>query len=173
MSGKVTKPKKGYPLGALPLSEDERLKHLAAVGNVASEWAWFELWLDMKTLEMGDIPLETGICLTSQIAGAGRKLDAYIALATHLGTKVSPKEFQKYAKETTNLSERRNRVVHDPWLIEEGTPPTRLEATARKKLRFLVIPFSTEHTNNLADEIRDHLLRFNDIHRRVMEDVRT
>ena len=56
-------------------------KHYTAIGEVAALWAIFEANLDMTIWGMiGIVEREKAICITSQIAGTARKLDAIIAL---------------------------------------------------------------------------------------------
>jgi hypothetical protein len=69
----------------------------------------------MSALMLAQIPQQTGLCLTAQIGGSARKLDAYIAIARLRGADKFMGELDALAKATTALSERRNRVVHDPW----------------------------------------------------------
>ncbi len=72
--------------------------HFAAVGAVASAWSTFELLLDAATLVLGNIPRQIGYCLTAQVIGAARKLDAYIAIARLRGANRFMKELDQFAK---------------------------------------------------------------------------
>ena len=60
------------------------IDHYAMIGMIAAEWAYFESLIDRYTQRLAGIDDHVGTCLTSQIAGHARKLDAYIALAKHL-----------------------------------------------------------------------------------------
>jgi hypothetical protein len=53
-------------------------------------------------------------------------------------------KLEKFAKKAQGISEKRNRLVHDIWFFNHPEPPERLEATARKLLRFKYIPTMTE-----------------------------
>lgn len=154
--------------------DDGEMIHYAAIGSAASEWAWLEQWIDFKTLELGKIPVGTGLCLTAPIAGAGRKLDAYIALARHLGAQKSLKQLNEFAKTLTSLGERRNRIVHDPWIVNRKERAAgRLEATARKSLRFIIVPVTAAEIAKLSVEIEHHIGVFDAIHAAVVAEVRT
>lgn len=133
----------------------------------------FRIWIDAKTLELAKIKFETGLCITTQIAGPARKLDAYIAVARHLGVKKVISDLESFAKDTTSLSERRNRIVHDPWIVEKNHIPSRLEATARKTLRFLLVPVDTAEICKLCSSIKDHTERFAIIHRAIFSELNT
>jgi hypothetical protein len=128
--------------------------HYAAIGRVAAAWSYLEATIDSGSIRLADIDPRTGICLTAQIAGTGRKLDAYISLARLRG--IPPaliKQLNAFANDTNGLGERRNRSVHDVWLFKHPDSPERLEATARKLLRFQYIPTSTEDLLGLGREI--------------------
>jgi hypothetical protein len=101
------------------LTQSEEIRtHLATIGLVASSWAGFELAIDMSALAVANISQQVGLCLTAQISGSARKLDAYIAIARQRGAdKNFLQELNTLAKETTALAERRNRAVHDPWFF--------------------------------------------------------
>jgi hypothetical protein len=54
--------------------ETEANKHYAAIGLVTANWSFFEVLLDMWIHRFADTSADIGVCLTSQIAGSGRKL---------------------------------------------------------------------------------------------------
>jgi hypothetical protein len=167
------KPTSPINLSAMSLEAQANvLAHFTAVGVVACEWAGFELILDQSIIEMGRIPEDSGMCLTSQIAGPARKLDAYIALVRLRGGVAFLKELEAFAKDTTALSERRNRVVHDPWLqFTEGGVASRLETTARRILRHRFVETTRGELVRLCDDIASHANRFCQLHSRILEAV--
>jgi hypothetical protein len=131
------------------------LEHYAAIGKVAANWAALELIVDSACWVLAGVADEPGVCLTSQVAGIQRKLDALTAL---LRFREKPenlvKQVNKIAKDARGLSERRNRVVHDPW--QTGGllgGPHRLEASARAKLVFESVPMGTGEVIALVDDI--------------------
>jgi hypothetical protein len=156
----------------IDIYSNEAAPHFAAIGRVAEEWAWFEMWVDTKTLELAGIPFERGVCLTAQISGSARKLNAYIATARYLGAQETAiKQLNKFAKETTGLAERRNRIVHDPWLWEKGSVPSMLEVTAQKVLRYHVVPVPTESIDKLARSIMEHTSNFDALHKKIVTEI--
>jgi hypothetical protein len=130
--------------------------HYAALGRVAAAWAFSEAGVDTACVRLADMAPERGICFTAQIAGIGKKLDAFIALARLWPL---PKELierlDKFAKRAQGISEKRNRLVHDIWFFNHPEPPERLEATARKLLRFEYIPTKVDDILKTAWEISD------------------
>jgi hypothetical protein len=85
-------------------SNDLTAAHYAAIGRVAAEWAALETVIDSASLRLAQIEPRIGVCLTSQIAGWSRKLDAYIALARLYGaTSVIISKLNAFANEQTAL----------------------------------------------------------------------
>ena len=145
--------------------------HLAAVGLVATAWAMFEFQIDFSSLQLGKIPQSAGVCLTAQVIGPGRKLDAYIAIARLRGANKFMEELDKFARNAIQIGERRNRVVHDAWYLTGRSVPKRLEITARRILKAGFVESGTLQLIDLAVEIHDISNRFQDIHKRVMASI--
>ena len=129
-------------------------KHYAAIGRIAASWSYFEAIVDGATLKFGEIDIPIGICLTAQIVGPTRKLDAFIALARYKGiSKRLLEDLLAFAKDARGLGEQRNRTIHDVWYFTPNSPH-RVEATATKVLRLLHIPVTTEELLRLDQNIR-------------------
>jgi hypothetical protein len=146
-------------------------KHYTAVGMVAGTWASFELTIDNHALELAKIPYDPGNCFTAQIMGSANKLNAYIAIAQLCGAKRTIEALALFAKDTVKLSERRNRTVHDPWILGANESPHRYEITAKKKLRKLLVPTPTPNIEKLSTEIVAHRERFIAIDSQVKAEV--
>jgi hypothetical protein len=137
-------------------------QHYAAIGKVAANWSALELIVDSACWELAGVGDEPGVCLTSQVAGIQRKLDALTALLRlREKPEVLIKDINKFSDRARALAERRNRVVHDPWQHggSLGTPH-RVEASARKKLVFKSVPMPTDEVVALVDEIWNLTDRF-------------
>ena len=145
--------------------------HLAAIGKVAAYWSTFESTLDRLSHDLAGINSKVGMCLTAQISGTGRKLDAYIALARSRGTTKAIPELNKFANDTVGLAEQRNRIIHDSWIIVPAHPPLRLEITARKKPVADLIEHSTPEVEKLASAIVAHVKRLIDLHRQMLAEA--
>ena len=147
---------------------DAATSHFATIGSVAASWAALELKLDLSMISLGKLPQSTALCLTAQIFGPARKLDAYIAIAHLRGAnKQLLGKLEQFAKDTTSLAERRNRIVHDPWLLFTSNTPYRVETTARRRLRHLAIPMTKNAILAIAREITLHTKRFNELHTQI------
>jgi hypothetical protein len=130
--------------------------HYAAVGKVASSWALFETLLDITVWRFSNIDPKIMACVTSQVSGSGRKLDAVISLIRHIHGDAAVAPFNKFSEQTQRLAERRNRIVHDAWLIKDGVP-SRIEFTARKRVVVEAIAVDTVALTKLTEEIVSHI----------------
>lgn len=151
--------------------EKDAINHFATVGMIATAWAHIENLIDVATLELAKIPKKEGLCLTAQVIGPARKLDAYFSVARL--RKVPDKYLKKLnhtVQQTHRLSERRNRVIHDSWDIS-GETPKRLEISARKILKLEQIGVSTRELQSLALEIQAHFDDFRKLHQEILVEV--
>jgi hypothetical protein len=171
----MSEPPEIDPMNPLAWPEDKANElaelHYAAIGRVAAEWAALETTIDTMSLRIAQIQPKIGVCLTAQISGSARKLDAYIALARLFGVVKLLSKLNEFAKDTQSLAERRNRVVHDPWI--GSVNPHRLEATARRVLRLEFISVPTEQVKKLSQEITHHCVRFEKLAKEVEAEART
>jgi hypothetical protein len=144
-------------------------KHYSAIGRVAAVWSFSESLIDTQSLLLAKVNWNAGVCFTSQIAGSGRKLDAYISLARLL--KIVPqetiKQLNEFSQRTTSLAERRNRIVHDVWYFNHPDPPERLEATAKRLLRLELVPTTTQELLDFSGKIIDHSNAFDALSKRI------
>jgi hypothetical protein len=103
-------------------------KHYAAIGLVTANWSYFEAFLDMWIQRFAEIWGDVGVCLTSQIAGPARKIDALISLIRLRGVSdPSPETLDVFSKKVQGLAEQRNRVAHDLWDLSDPKLPARLK----------------------------------------------
>jgi hypothetical protein len=150
-------------------AQQKGLRHYTAIGLVAGHWSYFEAAIDAACVELAGINDHVGVCFTAQIAGSGRKLDAYISLARLRGIpKKLIAELCDFAKDSSGLAEQRNRIVHDVWIFPDPDKPERKEATAKKLARLERIPTSTEDLFNFATKIFEHRNRFDALVNRVL-----
>lgn len=148
-----------------------REAHYAAIGRVAANWAYLEYEIDRHCIELGGLTLGPAACLTAQIAGPGRKLDAYIAIADLYGlSSAHAKLLHKFAKDAQGVAERRNRTVHDPWfLVAADTQARRFEVTAKRHLVFDLVHHPTPKVSQLASDIEALTERFGSLAKEVRD----
>jgi hypothetical protein len=111
--------------------EDHEIYSL--VGRVASEWARLEYMLDLILADLAPLPPPRMACITAQLMGIWPRINSLIAILTQRSIKEP--NFEKYIKQVRSLgedsrdiSERRNRIIHDPWYVDPNT-----EATGQQK----------------------------------------
>ncbi|THD68447.1 MAG: hypothetical protein E7813_10485 [Bradyrhizobium sp.] len=158
------------------IKDDADRQHLyAAVGKVASNWAAFEHMLHSSLWVFAKVGDEAGACLTSQIPGPGRALDAFVSLVRmHGGDDALIKTINQFAEKTRGLGDKRNRAVHDSWNWDRETGnPYRLEISARKRIVMGPQPTSLSDMNTLVDQIADHIEAFELVVARVERQLGT
>jgi hypothetical protein len=149
------------------VAQEKHILHLAAIGSVATAWSIFEAAIDVYAVSLAQIKMPVGYCFTAQVIGPARKLDAYIAIARWRGADKFMGTLEGFAKRTAQLAERRNRIIHDPWHIEGDNPASRLEITARRNLRILMVDVPTSAVIKLDSEITAHCQQFIEINRQI------
>ncbi len=145
-------------------------KHYAAIGKIASAWAHLEFEIDLAAMVIAEVKTAgIGICFTAQIIGATRKFNTFTSIAELIG--VSPrliKDFAAFSEKINGLNELRNRSVHDIWFFNHPNPPTRLEATVRKKLKLNHIETSTDDLLHIVQNIEKLQVEFKALSDRVL-----
>ena len=147
--------------------------HFTAIGKVASNWAVFEQIANSFLWELAEINDRAGACITAQIPHLGRTLAALLALVRlRGGNDALISDINKFQRDTEGLGRRRNRIVHDPWDVDDETGhPRRLEISADKRpvFGFEIVPIS--EVERLVDEIGEHTDRFIALANRALAEV--
>lgn len=126
-------------------------EHYAEIGRVAEAWTAIELMIDTACWNLSGLSAPVGICLTSQVSGHARKMDAFISLARLRGADEGlVRELNHLAERARVLSEQRNRVIHDSWMVGASNVPHRMEASARRALKYRYVPVTTEQLTELT-----------------------
>ena len=94
-------------------------------------------------------------CVTSQLIGPAKRMDALLALFVHRGgsepLRIKLKTFQGKIQQ---LGEDRNRIVHDPIVIRKKTgKANKALSTAKGKLKYEIIAVSMEDMERTATKI--------------------
>ena len=108
------------------------------VGRVASAWAHLEHALDLIIWDLSEIDPQRTACITAQMLGAGPRYKAVYSLLQQRNTD----EFRQLGEEAKELmnktfdhSEKRNRIIHDPWYVTNAKP-AQFRAMPTKDPRF-------------------------------------
>ena len=95
------------------------------VGRVANDWAFVEHLLDEIIWQLAGHDAATGACLTAQIMGAWPRMLTITALCTNrrLPEKVL-NQIDDVGRKLRGVQDRRNRILHDPWYLEDASQQT-------------------------------------------------
>jgi hypothetical protein len=134
----------------------------AAIGRVVAAWAMLERDINDTICDVGGLNREIGACITAQIYTVMGRLDALIALSSHMNASASSiKKLNRFKEKARILAERRNRIAHDPWLQDiETSEHYRFEVTARSRLVYEPKPAKLDELKALEEEIRELDRRF-------------
>jgi hypothetical protein len=148
-----------------PLPETD--PHLGAVGKVATTWALFEYTIDGALWTLAELKEDWGACITTQMMSISPRLKAYLALVRVRGVPEGDliNRINKFIGDSEPLAQKRNRAVHDPWVIGESSKAVyQLKATANRKLEFGFRPRSLPDLQQISKEIEAHTERFSSLH---------
>jgi hypothetical protein len=148
-----------FPIKALvfdPLPDEHPCYRL--VGLIAAETARIERLLEQSICNVGEMDLKAGACLTGQMIGPTPRFNALLQLAMNRGMSDGIiKRISTLSGHGSDKFERRNRVVHDPWLRERTSEePHQFRAKAKKDPTFGAVPVSEKDLENTLTEIRKH-----------------
>jgi hypothetical protein len=146
--------------------------HYSAIGRVAAAFARFESTVDYWLWEFSGVGSSVGVCFTGQMIGPRPRVDAFIALVKFFGAKRKwNTKFDELSKDATALGEQRNRAVHDVWDMTIPDKPQRIEATAKKSVRYLMVHVPTEELLTLEVHIIDLNSRFDDVAMQLADEL--
>ena len=91
--------------------------HIEYVGLIASNWAQLEFYIDTTSWRLANIKPEVGSCFSANLGSIHLKLRTlYALLELHEASKSLKKDFRAYQNRISGTADKRNRVVHDPWM---------------------------------------------------------
>lgn len=147
----------------LPLSMmDGKHPAFALSGRVSDAWAMFEFHLDRTIWSMAAVNDGAGACITAQFVGVYGRLRALQSLVELAGgSKDLQSDLASLAGRSEPLAEKRNRIVHDPWMINVTKHTAgKMRITAKKTLHFAYVPVTPSEVESLLNEINAHTSRF-------------
>src|SRR5262245_25580936 len=149
--------------------------HLAAIGLVANNMATLEFFIDTGIWELVGVPQQLTACLTAQMTSAHPKLKAFIGLVEVLGgSRDTIDKLNKFQGEIGGLTEKRNRMVHDPRMISTTTnEPARLQITAKPKVHFGFLPEPEDEVTKVSDDLAFAIRDFKILRTAAIAEIRT
>jgi hypothetical protein len=138
-----------------------------AIGHVAVRWSRLEADIATQLWRLADVQNGPGACLTAQIAGVSRLLDALISLVVFRGGSTAlVAKLHKFSAKSHGLVEKRNRVIHDVWTFDPPGP-IRHEVKAKGRLIWEERPEPAATVEAVAVEIVRHTTAFYDLAREI------
>jgi hypothetical protein len=112
--------------------------------------------------------------IVASLFNPSARLKAFLALVRERGeTEKFADTINKLIAEITELGERRNRLIHDPWI--EGGPDAqtrfRLEITANRRLHYQWKPETIDAINDMSLEIYDAKAKFMELYKRALDEL--
>jgi len=147
--------------------------HLAATGHVANMIATLELQIDLGIWELVGAPQQLIACVTGQFVSVHPRLNAFIGLAELLGASDDTlKALRAFHGEMGGLAEKRNRLVHDPRMMNQRTGKVgRLQITAKPKPHFGFISETDEEVNDVGNQIGAKISEFVALRDKVISEL--
>jgi hypothetical protein len=111
------------------------------IARIASLWARLEYDVNASIWALAELRPALGACITAQIYTLQGHLSALLALAKLREVDaILIKRINKFADDVRVGQDIRNRVIHDLWLNDRGTPGNmgHLRITADKTLKFVI-----------------------------------
>jgi hypothetical protein len=134
------------------------------VGRVASEWAHLERLLDLIIADLGPLPSPRMACITAQLMGIWPRINSILALLAQrsvLEPKLQDyiKRFRALGNDSRDASERRNRIIHDPWYVDKETAETAQQKSMPKddknyRLQYGIKQVDRKEIDELLGEIK-------------------
>lgn len=92
------------------------------IGRVSSEWAHLEHTLDQIIWQLAGLKPSAGACMTAQLMGVWPRVLSITALLKLHGIDNLNSRIKKFENDCRQPSNRRNRIIHDPWYAEQHDP---------------------------------------------------
>jgi hypothetical protein len=129
------------------------------VGQAASEFARLEHILDETIWKLADLIPHRGASITAQIMGAGPRCSTIKALLTQRNFPTETiQKVKLFEGALHDISENRNRLIHDPWYLQESTDTSsQFRAMPRRTLEFGYKPISEEDVQRDIAGIRNFI----------------
>jgi hypothetical protein len=130
-----------------PVKPADDHKIYSFVGRVASDWAHVEHLFDEIIWHLSGTDSIRGASITAQMLGVYPRCRAIMALLTTTGKRRSLDvqwlitKTNELMQKSSDLSDKRNRIVHDPWYVYTGLDQTaQFKAMPHKDLRYGIHP---------------------------------
>ncbi|MFX4223671.1 MAG: hypothetical protein ACMVO3_23440 [Thalassobaculum sp.] len=143
------------------------------VGQICAGWASLELSVDTEIWQLSGMkqaPLAA--CVTNELTSIHTKIRALLSLCRVWGIdKKVIKDLSSFSQRLYSIAEKRNRAVHDPWVVTEDGHALGQWNLSREKDGFVsyIRPVSFDELNAVSAQISDKIMEFQKIRERLHE----
>jgi hypothetical protein len=111
--------------------------YFTAIGRVANAYSQLEFKMNDAIWELANVARSAGVCMTAQMIGPAPRNRCLLALLKFRNASQNLiSEFNKIGNKIEGVAARRNRYVHDPFVLKPDTGEIlRMESTADKSIR--------------------------------------
>jgi len=147
--------------------------YFTAIGRVANAYSQLEFKMNDAIWELANVARMAGVCMTAQMIGPAPRNRCLLALLEFRNaSKALITEFNKIGKKIEGVAARRNRYVHDPFVLNEDTGEiVRMESTADKSIRHGFMNTEIEELNRLATDIETVDHEFDQLYLRAVDEL--
>lgn len=131
-------------------------KYFAAIGRIASGWAYFEMLINHAIWELANVEQHFGACVTAQIIAPVPRFKALVSLLRLRGAdEASLKRLNSLSGSADELAQLRNRIVHDFSGMHRRTKKfSQLRITADRKLTFEFVEVPMHELKQTEERIK-------------------
>ena len=132
------------------------------IGRIASVWSMLEFNIDQLIWKLLDVEQTLGACITTQIMGIAPRIRSLKAL---LEVFRAPKHFikkiNKFSDKIIPMQEERNRLIHDPWFINNERPVQIRKAIIKNEIVYKTLVIDVEKIKEIYNKTLALLKEFN------------
>jgi hypothetical protein len=147
--------------------------YFTAIGRVANAYSQLEFKMNDAIWELANVARMAGVCMTAQMIGPGPRNRCLVALLKFRNASDALiKEFNKIGDKIEGVAARRNRYVHDPFVLLPDTGEIRrMESTANKSISYGFKDADINDLKQLATDIDTVADEFDQLYLRAVDDL--
>jgi hypothetical protein len=147
--------------------------YFTAIGRVANAYSQLEFKMNDAIWELANVARSAGVCMTAQMIGPGPRNRCLLALLKFRNASDALiREFNKIGEKIEGVARRRNRYVHDPFVLNPDTGEIlRMESTADKSIRYGFMNADIADLKQLATDIDTVADEFDQLYLRAVAEL--
>jgi hypothetical protein len=147
--------------------------YFIAIGRVANAYSQLEFKMNDAIWELANVARSAGVCMTAQMIGPAPRNRCLLALLEFRNaSNALITEFNKIGKKIEGVAARRNRYVHDPFVLNPDTGQIlRMESTADKSIRYGFMNTEIDDLEQLATDIDTVADEFDQLYVRAVAEL--